>query len=125
MHPTTHANTRPDHPAIIMAASGRVVTFGEMDAAANRVAQLFRSRGIGRLLMERALKDAKAKGHALVLLVGDEPYYSRVGFKQVPKGRVTMPGPVDAARILVFELVDDAFEGVAGAVAPDWSKARG
>src|SRR3954454_5751369 len=30
----------------------------------------FRSRGIGRLLMERALKDAKAKGHALVLLVG-------------------------------------------------------
>ena len=34
----------------------------------------FRDRGIGRLLMERALKDAKAKGHAIVLLVGDEPY---------------------------------------------------
>ncbi|MGX1389952.1 putative N-acetyltransferase YhbS [Bradyrhizobium japonicum] len=58
----------------------------------------FRDRGIGRLLMERALKDAKEKGHRLVLLVGDEPYYSRVGFKPVPKGRVTMPGPVDAAR---------------------------
>jgi predicted N-acetyltransferase YhbS len=85
----------------------------------------FRSRGIGRLLMERALKDAKAKGHALVLLVGDEPYYSRVGFKQVTKGRVTMPGPVDAARILVFELVDGAFEGVSGQVGPDWSKAKG
>ena len=52
----------------------------------------FRARGIGRLLMERALKDARDKGHRLVLLVGDEPYYSRVGFKQVPKGRVTMPG---------------------------------
>ena len=85
----------------------------------------FRDRGIGRLLMERALKDAKEKGHRLVLLVGDEPYYSRVGFKPVPKGRVTMPGPVDAARILVFELVDGAFEGVSGAVVPDWSKARG
>ena len=47
------------------------------------------------------------------------------GFKLVPKGRVTMPGPVDAARILVFELVDGAFEGVSGVVAPDWSKARG
>lgn len=85
----------------------------------------FRSRGIGRMLMERALKDARDKGHRLVLLVGDEPYYSRVGFKPVPKGRVTMPGPVDAARVLVFELVDGAFEGVSGAVAPDWSKARG
>ncbi len=46
MHPTTHAKSRPDHPAIIMAASGKVVTYGEMDAAANRVAQLFRSRGV-------------------------------------------------------------------------------
>jgi predicted N-acetyltransferase YhbS len=35
-----------------------------------------------------------------------------------------MPGPVDAARVLVFELVDGAFEGVSGQVAPDWSKAR-
>ncbi|MBW7964430.1 GNAT family N-acetyltransferase [Bradyrhizobium sp. BR 10261] len=85
----------------------------------------FRSRGIGRMLMERALKEAKDRGHRIVLLVGDEPYYGRVGFKPVPKGRVTMPGPVDAARILVFELVDGAFEGVSGAVAPDWSKARG
>ena len=84
----------------------------------------FRSRGIGRLLMERALKDAKAKGHALVLLVGDEPYYSRVGFKPVPKGRATMPGPVDYSRLLVAELVDGAFDGVSGAIGPDWSKAR-
>ena len=84
----------------------------------------FRSRGIGRMLMERAVKDARDKGYRLVLLIGDEPYYSRVGFKQVPKGRVTMPGPVDAARVLVFELVDGAFEGVSGAVVPDWSKAR-
>src|SRR5215510_10933310 len=54
----------------------------------------FRGRGVGRLLMERSLQDARAKGHAIVLLVGDEPYYSRVGFKQVEKGRITMPGPV-------------------------------
>jgi predicted N-acetyltransferase YhbS len=84
----------------------------------------FRARGVGRLLMERALKDAREKGHRLILLVGDEPYYSRVGFRQIPKGRVTMPGPVDAARVLVFELADGAFEGVSGVVAPDWSKAR-
>jgi predicted N-acetyltransferase YhbS len=84
----------------------------------------FRSRGIGRALLDRALADAKAKGHRLVLLVGDEPYYGRVGFKPVAKGRVTMPGPVDPKRMLVAELVDGAFTDVAGAVRPDWSVAR-
>jgi predicted N-acetyltransferase YhbS len=74
--------------------------------------------------MDRALKDAKTKGHRLVLLVGDEAYYGRVGFKAVPKGRASMPGPVDYSRLLVAELVDGAFAGVSGAVRPDWSMAR-
>jgi predicted N-acetyltransferase YhbS len=80
----------------------------------------FRSHGVGRLLLERALRDAKAKGHRLVFLVGDEAYYSRAGFKVVPQGRVTMPGPVDYNRLLVAELADGAFDGVSGAVRPDW-----
>ena len=85
----------------------------------------FRSRGVGRRLMERALADAKEKGHRMVLLVGDEAYYSRIGFKRVPKGRVAMPGPVDHDRILVAELVPGAFDDkVSGTVRPDWSFAR-
>ena len=84
----------------------------------------FRSRGVGRALLDRALKDAKARGHRLVLLVGDEAYYSRVGFKAVPKGRASMPGPVDYSRLLVAELVDGAFTDVSGAIRPDWSMAR-
>lgn len=84
----------------------------------------FRSRGVGRLLLDRAISDARAQGHGLIVLVGDEPYYSRVGFKKIPKGRVTMPGPVDPGRLLVLELADGAFEGVTGPIRPDWSKAR-
>ena len=84
----------------------------------------FRSRGIGRALLERALKDAKAKEHRLVLLVGDESYYSRVGCRRVPKGRASMPGPVDYDRLLIAELADGAFTDVSGAVRPDWSMAR-
>ena len=84
----------------------------------------FRGRGVGRLLLERALRDAKAKGHRLVLLVGDEAYYSRAGFKVVPEGRATMPGPVDYSRLLVAELVDGAFDGVSGAIRPDWAPAK-
>jgi predicted N-acetyltransferase YhbS len=84
----------------------------------------FRCRGIARALLDRALGDAKAKGHRLVVLVGDEPYYGRVGFKVIPKGRASMPGPVDHQRLLVAELVDGAFDGVSGAIRPDWSMAR-
>ena len=84
----------------------------------------FRKRGIGEALLERALAESKARGHRLVLLVGDLAYYSRVGFKQVAKGRVTMPGPVDYSRLLVAELVDGAFDGISGEVRPDWSMAR-
>jgi predicted N-acetyltransferase YhbS len=82
----------------------------------------FRKRGVGRALLDRALEDAKKAGHRLVLLVGDETYYSRVGFKTVPKGRVTMPGPVDYSRLLVAELVEGAFDGVSGTIRPDWNK---
>jgi predicted N-acetyltransferase YhbS len=79
----------------------------------------FRERGIGQALIARALAEAKAKGHRLVLLVGDEPYYGRNGFKGIPPGRVTMPGPVDPARVLVCELSEGAFADVSGPVRPE------
>jgi predicted N-acetyltransferase YhbS len=84
----------------------------------------FRRHGIGRALMERALCEAKARNVRLVILVGDEAYYARVGFKRVPKGRATMPGPVDYSRLLVAELVEGAFEGVSGQIRPDWDALR-
>jgi predicted N-acetyltransferase YhbS len=81
----------------------------------------FRGRGIGQALTARALEAARGKGHRLVVLVGDEPYYGRLGFKPIPKGRVGMPGPVDPARLLVCELASGAFDGVAGPIRPDWT----
>jgi predicted N-acetyltransferase YhbS len=82
----------------------------------------FRERGVGSALIARALKDAKAAGHTLVVLVGDEPFYGKSGFKRIPKGQVKMPGPVDPARLLVAELKAGAFEGVSGLIRPDWEK---
>jgi predicted N-acetyltransferase YhbS len=72
----------------------------------------FREHGIGRALIARAVTEGRAQGHRLMVLVGDEPYYARSGFKRIPKGRVTMPGPVDPTRLLVVELVEGAFDGV-------------
>lgn len=70
--------------------------------------------GLGLGLMREGLRRARAMGHRLVLLVGDEPYYSKVGFRKLPEGTITMPGPVDPARFLYLELVPHALEGVSG-----------
>ena len=83
----------------------------------------FRRRGIGLALMQRALAVAKAGGQRLVVLVGDEPYYAKAGFKRIPKGRARMPGPVDPRQLLVAELAEGAFEGVSGPIRPDWDPA--
>ena len=83
----------------------------------------FRDRGIAKALMERALAEAKQQGHKLVVLVGDEPFYQRVGFKRIPSGQVKLDGPVDPARMLVAELVEGAFKDVSGVVRPDWDSA--
>jgi predicted N-acetyltransferase YhbS len=80
----------------------------------------FRGRGIAKALVARSLEHARSKGHKLVVLVGDEPYYGPLGFQTVPKGQVKMPGPVDPARLLVAVLADGAFEDVRGNVRPDW-----
>ncbi len=83
----------------------------------------FRERGIGLALIERALKEARDRSHRLVILVGDEPYYAKCGFKRIPAGQATMPGPVDPARLLVAELTDGAFTGVSGPIRPEWEMA--
>jgi predicted N-acetyltransferase YhbS len=75
-----------------------------------------RGRGIGIALMQKGIDEARAKGHALIVLVGDEPYYGRVGFACVPVGQMTMPGPVDLARLLALELVPGTLERAKGTV---------
>jgi predicted N-acetyltransferase YhbS len=77
----------------------------------------FRARGIGRMLVEVSLTAAIAKGHQIVILVGDEAYYGRMGFKHVPQGKIMMPGPVDPRRILIRELVDGAINDIAGVIS--------
>ena len=78
----------------------------------------FEGRGIGAALMNGTLDAARRGGHALVLLVGDPPYYARFGFAPVPAGQLLMPGPVDPARFLAVELVEGALAGARGRVIP-------
>jgi predicted N-acetyltransferase YhbS len=82
------------------------------------------NRGIGLALMNEGLDIAKAHGHSLVILVGDEPYYARVGFKRLPEGQLTLPGPVDPKRFLYLELAEGALEKAKGLVLPPYRYAE-
>ena len=77
----------------------------------------FESRGIGAALMSRSLEAARTKGHSLMLLVGDQPYYSRFGFKRIPPQHLQLPGPVDPARFLACELEEGALTRARGLVS--------
>jgi predicted N-acetyltransferase YhbS len=63
-----------------------------------------RGRGIGISLMQAGIEAARHGPWRGILLVGDEPYYTRVGFSRLPPGRVKFPGPVDQNRILGLSL---------------------
>jgi long-chain acyl-CoA synthetase len=49
MYTGKHAHLRPLQPAFIMAATGEAVTYRELEARCNRLAHLFRRRGLQRL----------------------------------------------------------------------------
>jgi len=76
----------------------------------------WKNMGIGRALMRTAVEAARAAGHRLIILVGDEPYYGPFGFRRTPAGQVNMPGPVDPARLLACELVPDSLAEARGMV---------
>jgi len=63
-----------------------------------------RGRGIGIALMQAGIAAAQTGAWRAILLVGDEPYYAKVGFSRLPPGRVKFPGPVDQNRLLGLSL---------------------
>ena len=75
-----------------------------------------RGRGIGIALMQAGIAAAQSGAWRAILLVGDEPYYAKVGFARLPPGRVKFPGPVDQNRILGLSLKAGELLNLAGEV---------
>lgn len=74
--------------------------------------------GVGLALMNEGLERARSMGHRLVVLVGDEPYYARVGFRKLPRDLLLLPGPFNSDRFLYLELEAGVLKGVSGLVLP-------
>ncbi|MBI1182434.1 MAG: AMP-binding protein, partial [Alphaproteobacteria bacterium] len=63
MHPSVHARVTPEKPAYVMAGSGDTVTYGALEAGSNRLAQLFRAKGL------------KAGDHVALLMENQKRFY--------------------------------------------------
>jgi len=79
----------------------------------------FQNGGLGDALMRTGLNAVRKAGHALVFLVGGEPFYGRYGFTHTP-ARITLPGPYDPARLLHLELQPGALGKAHGLLLPEW-----
>lgn len=73
MYPGTHAEKKPDHPAIIMGGSGECVTYGELEARSNQLARFWRATGI-------------REGEHVAILLENHPRYLEVVWAALRSG---------------------------------------
>lgn len=73
--------------------------------------------GLGKAMLNCVIDLARSKGHGGIVLVGDAPYYERVGFSAKPTWLMRMPGRYDQNRLLGYELIDGYLTGHDGVVS--------
>jgi fatty-acyl-CoA synthase len=95
MHPITHAATRPDHPAIVMAGSGETVSYAELDATANRFARLLRAHGVG-------------PGEHFALLMENNALYLQLVWGTQRSGAMMVPVPTRLTAPEIVYILQDA-----------------
>lgn len=75
------------------------------------------SAGLGAALTRACLTACRTMGGNGVLLVGAAAFFAPLGFSVVPPTRLTLPGPVDPARVLWCELRPGGLDKVQGEIS--------
>jgi acyl-CoA synthetase (AMP-forming)/AMP-acid ligase II len=65
LHPGVHARRSPDKPAVVAADTGETITYRQLDDRSNRLAHLFRDRGL-------------LPGHHIAILLENDPRFLEV-----------------------------------------------
>ncbi|HEX9791275.1 MAG TPA: N-acetyltransferase [Kiloniellales bacterium] len=81
--------------------------------------------GIGRTLVRHGLDRARALGETICVVVGAPDYYQPYGFTNAGAAGLKLPGPVDAPRFQVLELVPGALASVTGLIGRADARAVG
>ncbi|MXO91560.1 acyl-CoA synthetase [Pontixanthobacter aquaemixtae] len=95
MHPIQFAQSKPDHPAVIMAGSGETVTYGELDKAANRIVHWLRGQGLG-------------DGDAFGVLMENNAYYHKLFWAMQRAGMVMVPISTHLTAAEILYILDDS-----------------
>jgi putative acetyltransferase len=74
-------------------------------------------RGIGKALVQAGLDACRARGHRVVVVVGEPAYYQRLGFATAGEFGLECAIPVPAEVFMVAELSPGALAGCAGMVS--------
>jgi len=74
------------------------------------------SAGLGAELTRACVNACRTVGGNGVILVGAATFFTPLGFSHVPKGRLSMPGPVDPARFLWLALRPGGLDKVEGEI---------
>ena len=79
-----------------------------------------KNQGIGGKLMWASVEACKKTSFELIILVGDLPYYKPFDFKEMPHGKIMLPGPVNPQRLLYCELKRDGLSNFNGVARPSF-----
>lgn len=80
--------------------------------------------GYGIALLRHGLAAAEQQGWGAVALVGDEPYYARVGFSREAAQALSLPGLAQPERLLARDLKPGALDALAGPISQAVGQAR-
>lgn len=80
------------------------------------VALPYRSRGIGKKLIEYSKQAAIDAGYRSIVLVGDLNYYGRFGFKTIDHFNIKNIANISNEHLLILELYPDALKEVQGTI---------
>jgi len=115
VYPGTFAQTIPDHPAIIMGGTGAIVTYRQLDERSNRLAHVFRARGL-------------QPGDCMAIFMENQARYMEVTWAAQRAGLYCTPINSHLTAPEVEYIVDDCearllvsskrLAGVAGALSP-------
>ncbi len=80
------------------------------------VAPQAQGAGLGQELVGASLKACETSGVGAVIVVGQPWMFAPFGFSEIPRDRVTMPGPVENRRFQWRALAAGGIDALAGAV---------
>lgn len=98
-------------PVLIGEAGAKALLLGPVATHPTR-----QGEGLGAWLVGETLDTARDLGWRRVILIGDEPYYSRFGFTRDAARGISFPPPTNPDRLLGYALIPGAFESVSGEV---------